>query len=55
MPGTVIANEAFEVAADPARGGGLGRITNRRTGAGLLRGLGNDLVLAKVPGAPALG
>jgi hypothetical protein len=46
MPGTVIANEAFEVAADPARGGGLSRITDRRTGAGLLRGLGNELVLA---------
>jgi alpha-mannosidase len=47
MPGTVIANEAFEVAADPARGGGLGRITDRRTGAGLVRGLGNELVLAE--------
>src|SRR5262249_40641708 len=44
VPGTVIANEAFEVAADPARGGGLSRITDRRTGTELLRGLGNELV-----------
>jgi alpha-mannosidase len=56
MPGTVIANEVFEVAADPARGGGLGRITDRRTGAGLLRGLGNELVLAEeYPAHPRWG
>jgi alpha-mannosidase len=56
MPGTVIANEAFEVAADPARGGGLSRITDRRTGAGLLRGLGNELVLAEeYPAHPRWG
>jgi alpha-mannosidase len=56
LPGTVIANEAFEVAADPARGGGLSRITDRRTGAGLLRGLGNELVLAEeYPAHPRWG
>jgi alpha-mannosidase len=56
MPGTLIANGAFEVAADPARGGGLSRITDRRTGAGLLRGLGNELVLAEeYPAHPRWG
>jgi alpha-mannosidase len=56
MPGTVIANEAFEVAADPGRGGGLNRITDRRTGAGLLRGLGNEMVLAEeYPAHPRWG
>src|SRR5215467_10283052 len=56
MPGTVIANEAFEVAADPARGGGLRRITDRRTGAGLLCGLGNELVLTEeYPAHPRWG
>src|SRR6516164_487127 len=56
MPGTVIANEAFEVAADPARGGGLSRITDRRTGAGLLRGLGNEMVLTEeYPAHPRWG
>src|SRR5690348_5304772 len=56
MPGTVIANEAFEAAADPARGGGLGRVIDRRTGAGLLRGLGNELVLAEeYPAHPRWG
>jgi alpha-mannosidase len=49
-PGTapitaVIENEAFLVAADPARGGALTRILDRRTGAELLRGPGNELVL----------
>src|SRR6266851_660333 len=43
MPGTVIANEAFEAAADPGQGGGLTRIADRRTGTELLRGLGNEL------------
>jgi len=56
VPGAVIANEVFEVAADPARGGGLSRITDRRSGAGLLRGLGNELVLAEeYPAHPRWG
>src|SRR5262249_57024638 len=56
VPGTVIANEAFAVAADPARGGGLSRITDRRTGTELLRGLGNELVLAaEYPAHPRWG
>src|SRR5262249_33468783 len=55
-PGTVITSEAFEVAADPARGGGLSRITDRRTGAGLLPGLGDELGLAEGdPAAPRWG
>ncbi len=37
QPGTVIENEAFLVEADPARGGTLTRIVDKRTGAGLLR------------------
>jgi alpha-mannosidase len=37
QPGTVIENEAFLVEADPARGGTLTRVVDKRTGAGLLR------------------
>jgi hypothetical protein len=56
MPGTVIANEAFEAAADPGQGGGLTRIADRRTGTELLRGLGNELVLAEeYPAHPRWG
>ena len=52
----MIGNEAFEVEADPARGGGLTRVLDRRTGTELLRGLGNELVLTEeYAGAPALG
>jgi alpha-mannosidase len=43
---TAIENGAFLVEADPARGGALARILDRRTGAELLRGPGNELVLA---------
>ncbi len=49
QPGTVIENERFLVEADPARGGTLTRIVNKRTGAGLLRRGGqpggNELLL----------
>ena len=41
----MIENEAFLVEADPARGGALTRILDRRSGAELLRGPGNELVL----------
>ena len=44
-PGPVIRSEAFEVEADPARGGTLARILDRRAGVELLRGPGNELVL----------
>jgi alpha-mannosidase len=44
-PAAVIENEAFLVAADPARGGALTRILDRRAGVELLRGPGNELVL----------
>jgi alpha-mannosidase len=37
QPGTVIENGTFLVEADPARGGTLTRIVDKRTGAGLLR------------------
>jgi alpha-mannosidase len=37
QPGTLIENEAFLVEADPARGGTLSRVVDKRTGAGLLR------------------
>jgi alpha-mannosidase len=45
IPGTTIANETFEIAADPARGGTLASVRDRRTGTELLRGPGNELVL----------
>ncbi|HCU95430.1 MAG TPA: hypothetical protein DHU96_23045, partial [Actinobacteria bacterium] len=41
----VIENETFRVEADPARGGALTRILDRRAGTELLRGPGNELVL----------
>jgi alpha-mannosidase len=51
MPGTVIGNDAFVVAADPARGGALTRVTDLRTGTDLMHGLGNELVLTEEYGA----
>jgi alpha-mannosidase len=51
VPGTVIENEAFGVEADAACGGALTRITDRRAGRELLRGLGNELVLQEEYGA----
>ncbi len=45
VPGTAIENQAFGVLADPARGGTLARLTDRRTGRELLAGPGNELVL----------
>jgi alpha-mannosidase len=50
-PGTVIGNEAFVAEADPDRGGALSRLTGARTGADLLHGLGNELVLTEEYGA----
>jgi len=43
--GTAIENEAFLVEADPARGGTLTRILDKRWGAELLAGPGNELVV----------
>ncbi len=43
--GLVIENDAFLAEADPGRGGTLSRILDKRTGAELLRGPGNELVL----------
>ena len=42
QPGTVIENESFLVEADPARGGTLTRVVDKRNGAGLLRRGGAD-------------
>ena len=54
--GTVIGNDTFEVSADPARGGGLSRVLDQRTGTVLLRGLGNELVLTQeYPAHPRWG
>jgi len=55
-PGTAIENETFRVTADPARGGALDAITDRRTGKNVLRGPGNEMVLAEeYPGHPHWG
>jgi hypothetical protein len=54
--GTVIANDTFEVSADPARGGGLAQVVDQRTDTVLLRGLGNELVLTEeYPAHPRWG
>ena len=54
--GTVIANDTFEVTADPDRGGGLAQVLDQRTGTVLLRGLGNELVLTEeYPAHPRWG
>jgi hypothetical protein len=43
--GLTISNEALSVTADPARGGSVTAVIDRRTGRNLLGGPGNDLVL----------
>jgi alpha-mannosidase len=45
VAGTEIENAALAVAADPARGGTLTSVMDRRTGTELLAGPGNELVL----------
>ncbi|HEV2375902.1 MAG TPA: glycoside hydrolase family 38 C-terminal domain-containing protein [Streptosporangiaceae bacterium] len=44
-PGTMAENEAFIVHADPARGGALTSVRDRRSGTELLRGPGNELLV----------
>jgi alpha-mannosidase len=44
VTGTVMSNEFYTVSADPAAGGTI-RVTDVATGAGVLRGPGNELVL----------
>ncbi len=44
-PGAVVENEAFLVAADPARGGTLVRVLDKRTGTELIRPGANELIL----------
>ena len=43
--GLTISNDALTVTVDPARGGSLTSVIDRRTGRNLLGGPGNDLVL----------
>jgi len=43
--GTTISNDAFEVTADPSRGGALSAVLDKRARRQVLRGLGNELVL----------
>jgi alpha-mannosidase len=45
ISGVTIENDALAVTADPARGGALAAITDKRTGRNALRGPGNELVL----------
>jgi alpha-mannosidase len=53
---TVIENEAFLVEADPARGGTLRRVLDKRSGTELLAGPGNELVVQEeYPGHPRWG
>jgi len=57
-PGSEIANEYFEVASEPARGGGLVRITERGTGFELVPSgdVANELVVyPEYPDHPAFG
>ncbi len=57
-PGTQIANEYFEIASEPARGGGLVRITERSTGFELVpKGeVANELVVyPEYPDHPVFG
>ena len=44
IPGTTIENDAYQVTADPARGGTVS-VTDKRTGAPVLAGPGNELIL----------
>jgi alpha-mannosidase len=54
--GTVIENDAFLVEADPARGGTLTRIRDKRSGTELLAGPANELVIQEeYPGHPRWG
>jgi len=45
IPGATIESDAFAVTADPARGGALSRVIDKRSGRDVLAGPGNDLVL----------
>ncbi len=56
VPGTSIENAAFAVTADPAAGGTLASVTDRRSGAELLAGPGNELLLQpEYPAHPRWG
>ncbi|HEX6451998.1 MAG TPA: glycoside hydrolase family 38 C-terminal domain-containing protein, partial [Trebonia sp.] len=45
VPGAAIENDLLAITADPARGGALTAVTDKRTGRNALRGPGNELVL----------
>jgi alpha-mannosidase len=56
VPGLVIENERYRISADPARGGTLASIVDKATGTALLRGPGNEMVLAdEYPAHPVHG
>src|ERR1700761_4710621 len=56
IPGPTIENETFRIPADPDRGGTLTSIVDKRTGASLLRGPGNEAELAdEYPAHPRWG
>ena len=56
IPGLMIENETFRVTADPAAAGRWPVITDKRTGSLLLRGPGNEMVLAEeYPAHPRWG
>ncbi len=56
IPGVSAENETFRVTADPARGGTLGSVTDKRTGIPLLAGPGNEMILQEeYPAHPRWG
>ncbi|MFC0622938.1 glycoside hydrolase family 38 N-terminal domain-containing protein [Kribbella deserti] len=53
---TSVGNEFFTVTVDPARGGGISSIVDKRTGREMLTGLGNELrVYEEYPDHPRFG
>jgi alpha-mannosidase len=55
-PGVAIENERYRITADPGRGGTLSSIVDKATGAEVLRGAGNEVLLAdEYPAHPKWG
>src|ERR1700761_7657673 len=56
VPGVVVENERYRVTADPGHGGTLSSIVDKTTGAEVLRGAGNEVLLAdEYPAHPKWG
>ncbi len=56
VPGAVIENERYRVSADPGGGGTLASVVDKETGAEVLRGPGNEVLLAdEYPAHPKWG